>query len=108
MSFALQAKDVSAMRSYAQAKHAFETLPKHWSGEAYLSRNKALRIRQRGEVYECTYNNNVCVTYKPDDTVELRSAGWVTPSTGTFIARCTGIGACVHKGVRMYAWLSGG
>lgn len=91
MSFCLQARDVKAMYSYADAKRRFEQIKPKRDGSRYLSRNTSLELKKFGDEYVCTYHHDKVVTYRPDNTIMLRSCGWETPSTARFVEACTGL-----------------
>jgi hypothetical protein len=50
------------------------------------------QIRMNGDDVELVLYKTPVVTFKPDNTVELRTAGWSTVSTRQFISRVLGIG----------------
>lgn len=105
--FVLQANDVLRMDSYAEAAARWESVKVNKDGKRCLSKNKDLTIRKRNDNYLCEYYANAVVTFRPDNTVLLRTCGWTTPSTAMFIYRCTGYVAWTTKG-RMYVRVGDG
>lgn len=107
MAFTLQARDVTAMRSYTDAKYHHDQTEPNRDGDRCLSRNKGLTIEMVGEDVACAYNGNQVVTYHPDNTVSFRSCGWTSPSTGVFAARCIGERYAMQNS-SLYLYVNGG
>ena len=107
--FSLQARDVIRMDGYTDADKRFDKayFGRYNDKAVYLSRNRSLLLEQEVDVYHCQYMRHTCVSFYKDGRMVLDTCGWETPSTSTFIYRCTGVRTFTHHGT-CYACVAGG